>query len=99
MVTVAVDVFELTQGEVVAAVTLPVNWIDAPTQTALGPVMVGTALTVIVVVIEQPLLFVYVIVVDPAANAVTNPVLEIVAVDVLLEIQGVVVAAVPLPVN
>ena len=99
MVTVAVDVFELTQGEVVAAVTLPVNCIDAPTQTALGPVIVGTALTVIVVVIEQPLLFVYVIVVDPAANAVTNPVLEIVAVDVLLETQGVVVAAVPLPVN
>jgi hypothetical protein len=99
LVTVAVDVFELTQGEVVAAVTLPVNWMVDPTHTALGPVIVGTALTVIVVVIEQPLLFVYVIVVDPAANAVTNPVLEIVAVDVLLETQGVVVAAVPLPVN
>ena len=58
LVTVAVDVLELIHGAVVAAVTLPVNWIDAPTQTALGPVIVGTGLTVIVVVTGQPLLFV-----------------------------------------
>jgi hypothetical protein len=58
LVTVAVDVFELTHGVVVAAVTLPVNWIVDPTHTAFDPVIVGTAFTVIVVVIEQPLLFV-----------------------------------------
>ena len=57
-VTVAVDVLELIHGVVVAAVTLPVNCMDEPTQTTLGPVIVGTGLTVIVVVTEQPLLFV-----------------------------------------
>ena len=93
------DVFELLQGALDAAVALPVNWIVAPTQTALTPVIIGTAFTVIVVVTEQPLLFVYVIVVVPADKAVINPALEIVATEVLLDSQGLVLDAVPLPVN
>ena len=46
----------------------------------------------------QPLLFVYVIVAVPAATPVTTP-FNTVAIDVLLEDQGVVALAVPDPVN
>lgn len=35
----------------------------------------------------------------PAERPITSPVFETVATDVLLEVQGVVVAAVPFPVN
>jgi hypothetical protein len=49
---------EEVQGVVAAGVPEPVNVIVALTQTAVAPVMVGNAFTVIVVVTEQPLLFV-----------------------------------------
>jgi hypothetical protein len=42
---------------------------------------------------------VYVILIVPGATPVTNPVFEIVAMVALLEVQGVVVAAVALPVS
>jgi hypothetical protein len=97
--TVAMEVFEETQGVVVAAVAEPVNCVVAPTQTTFVPVIVGMALIVTVAVIEQLATLVYVIVVVPVAIAVTIPVLDIVATEVFEETQGFVVAAVPDPVN
>ncbi len=93
------EVLEETQGVVVAAVAEPVNWFVAPTQTTFVPVIVGTAFTVTVAVTEQLATFVYVIMVVPVDTAVTIPVLDIVATEVLEEAQGLVVAAVPDPVN
>jgi CTP-dependent riboflavin kinase len=49
----------------------------------------GFALTVTVVVVGQPALFVKVIVVVPGETAVTKPVFEIVATAVLLDAHGV----------
>lgn len=69
-----------------------------PTQTLLFPVIVGFVLTVMVCVIEHPKLLVYVIVVVPALIAVTNPIFETLATKVLLEVQELLVAAVPEPV-
>jgi hypothetical protein len=57
-VTEATAVLDETHGLVVAAVALPDNVILEPTQTVLFPVIVGLALTVIVAVTEQLLLFV-----------------------------------------
>ena len=56
--TVATAVLEEVQGVVAAGVPDPVRVIVALSQTAVGPVMVGLAFTVIVVVVEQPLLLV-----------------------------------------
>ena len=58
LVIVALAGVEETQGLLVAAVGLPVSVTVPPTQTALFPDTVGFALTVTVVVTEQPLLFV-----------------------------------------
>jgi hypothetical protein len=58
LVTVAMDALADTHGPEVAAVTLPVNCVVAPAQMVLFPVTAGFALTVIVTVTEQPLLFV-----------------------------------------
>ena len=69
-----------------------------PTQTLLFPVIVGFVLTVMVCVIEHPKLLVYVIVVVPGLIAVTNPIFETLATKVLLEVQELLVAAVPEPV-
>jgi hypothetical protein len=55
----------------------------------------GAALTVKVASEEQPLLLVKVIVVVPEDNGVTTPVLLTVAIAVLLEVHGLLVAAVP----
>jgi hypothetical protein len=63
------------------------------------PVIVGKGFTVMVEVREQPKLLVYVIVVFPAVTPVTRPVFETVAIEVLLETHGLVVAAVPFPLN
>jgi hypothetical protein len=54
---------------------------------------------VIIVSLEHPISFVYVIVVVPADIPVTSPLFETVATAVLLEDQGFVAAAVALPVN
>jgi len=50
-----------------------------PTQADKVPVMVGAVYTLNVAVVVQPLVFMYVRVVDPAATDVTTPVLDIVA--------------------
>ncbi len=55
--------------------------------------------TFTVIVSVQPKLFLYVIKDFPKALAFTNPVPEIVATEVLLEIHGLEVAAVPDPVS
>ena len=56
--TVATPVLEDVHGLAAAGVPDPVNVVVDTTQTVNVPVMVGSALTVIVVVLEQPLLFV-----------------------------------------
>jgi hypothetical protein len=63
------------------------------------PVIVGKGFTVMVEVREQPKLFLYVIVVVPAEIPVRRPVFEMVATEVLLDVHGLVVEAVPFPVN
>jgi hypothetical protein len=55
---VATAVFDDVHGLTAAGVPDPVNVIVDPSQTAVGPVMVGCALTVVVTVLEHPLLFV-----------------------------------------
>jgi hypothetical protein len=58
LLIVATPVLEDVHGLAAAGVPDPVNVVVDPTQTVKVPVMVGCALTVIVVVLEQPLLFV-----------------------------------------
>ena len=60
--------------------------------------MIGVV-TFTVIVSVQPKLFLYVIKDFPNAFALTKPVLAIVATEVLLEIHGLEVAAVPDPVS
>jgi hypothetical protein len=59
----------------------------------------GTELTVTVVVIEQPLEFVYVIKVEPAEIAVTTPVFETVATEAFELTHGLTDAGAPGPAN
>ena len=96
--TVAMLVAEDVQA-LVPGVPLPVNNVLPPTQADNVPVIVGLALTVKVAVDEQPALFKYVIVVVPAATAVTKPVVETVATFGVEDVHAFDVAAVPLPVN
>jgi hypothetical protein len=77
----------------------PVSVVVDPIQTAKVPVIVGCALTVIVAVLEHPLLLVYVIVVVPAATPVTTPALLTVATPVLEDVHGFTAAGVPDPVS
>jgi len=82
-----------------AGVPDPVSVIVAPSQTAVGPVIAGCALTVIVVILEHPLLLVYVMVVVPGLTPVTTPALFTVATPVLEDVHGLTAAGVPEPVN
>ena len=91
--------FDDVHGLTAAGVPDPVNVIVDPSQTAVGPVIVGSALTVIVTVLEQPLLLVYVITVVPAATPVTTPALVTVATPVFEDVHGLTAAGVPDPVN
>ena len=56
--TVATVVFDEVQGVVASGVPEPVRVMVLLSQTVAGPVMVGSALTVMVVVTEHPLLLV-----------------------------------------
>jgi hypothetical protein len=58
LVTVATPVLDDVHGFTAAAVPDPVSVVVEPTQTFNVPVIVGCALTVIVTVLEHPLLFV-----------------------------------------
>jgi len=98
-VTVATRVLEETQGEVAEGLPDPVRTAELLTQALRVPLILGKAVTVKEVVTAHPFEFVYVIFVDPAATAVTNPALLIVATFVLEEIQGFVAAADPDPVS
>ena len=97
LLTVAMPVFEETQGFVFAAVPVPVNCEVVFTQRDEFPLTftppVNNAETV------QPVLLEYVIVVVPFAKTETKPVLLTVAIDGLDDIQGLELAAVPVPVN
>jgi hypothetical protein len=88
-----------TQGFVAAAVPDPVKAVVAPTQTVKVPVIVGLAFTVTVAVTAQPVLFVYVIILVPAATPVTTPALFTVATAGVPDTQGFVAAGVPDPVS
>ena len=56
--TVATPVLDDVHGLAAAGVPDPINVIVAPSQTAVVPLITGSALTVIVVVLEHPLLLV-----------------------------------------
>ena len=58
LLTVAIPVFEDVHGLAAAAVPDPFSVVADPTQTVNVPAMVGWALTVIVAVLEHPLLLV-----------------------------------------
>jgi hypothetical protein len=58
LLTVATTVFDDVQGLAAAGVPEPVNVIVDPSQTAVGPVIVGSPFTVTVAVLVQPLLLV-----------------------------------------
>ena len=60
-----------------------------PTQADKVHVMVGAVYTLNVAVVVQPLVFMYVMVVDPAAADVTTPALDIVATERSDDAQGV----------
>jgi hypothetical protein len=96
---VATAIFELIHGFKAAAVLEPVNDVVAPTQAESVPVIVGEALIVILEVVKHPFEFVYEIVDVPAVTPVTTPLGDTVATAVLDEVQGLVIAAVPEPVN
>ena len=58
LLTVATPVFDDVHGLAAAGVPDPVNVIVDPSQTAVGPVIVGSALTVTVTALVHPLLLV-----------------------------------------
>ena len=97
--TVATPVLDDVHGLTAAGVPDPVKVMVALSQTVVGPVIVGCALTVTVTVLEHPLLFVYVIVVVPAPCPVTTPALFTVATPVFDDVHGLTAAGVPDPVN
>ena len=99
LVIVATPVLDEVHGLTGAGDPDPVNVIVDPSQTATGPVIVGCALTVIVTVLEHPLLFMNVITVVPGLIPVTTPAFVIVATPVLEEVPGLTAAAVPETVN
>ena len=75
-----------------AAAADPVNKVVEPIQIFKLPEIVGNAFTVMILVVWQLLLLVNVIVALPAATPVTTPVVETVAIAILEETQGLVVA-------
>jgi hypothetical protein len=58
LLTVATPVLDDVHGLTAAGVPDPVNVIVDPSQTVVGPVIVGSAFTVTVAVLVHPLLFV-----------------------------------------
>ena len=99
LLTVATPGFADTHGVDAAGVPDPVSCVFDPAHTVSVPVMVGNELTVIVAVLMHPLSIVYVITLVPAVTPVTRPELSMVATPGDAEIQGLVGAGVPEPVN
>lgn len=97
LLMVATVVLEEVQGVVTEGVPDPVKVKEAPTQTPVPPVILCRAFTWMLMVLRQPLLSVYVMVVLPADKPVTTPVLLMVATVVLEEVHGLTVAGVPEP--
>ena len=95
---------EASNHLIVLPAEVAANVVEAPKQKDDGvaePAVgaVGNPFTVTVVVIIHPLLSVYVITLVPALTPVTSPVALTVALAVVADIQGLVAAAVPDPVN
>ena len=74
-------------GFTAAGVPEPVKIVVPSSQIVNVPVMVGCALTVIVTVLEHPLLLVYVITAVPGFTPVTTPALFTVATPVLDDVH------------
>jgi hypothetical protein len=96
---VAIPVLDDAHGVVPCAVAEPVKVEVDPIQADKVPLIVGKAFTVNVAVFVQPSVFIYVIVVVPAATPVTTPAVLIVAIPVLEDAHGVVPCAVADPVK
>src|ERR1035437_9070007 len=99
LLTVATDGVADTHALDAAGVPEPVSCVVNPVQTFSVPVIVGSAFTVTVAVMVQPLLLVYVTTLVPAETPVTNPVLVTVATPGDADTHGLTAAAVPEPVN
>src|ERR1035437_7897558 len=99
LLTVATDGVADTHALDAAGVPEPVSCVVNPVQTFSVPVIVGSAFTVTVAVMVQPLLLVYVITLVPAETPVTNPVLLTVATDGVADTHALDAAGVPEPVN
>lgn len=96
---VATPVLDDNHGVTAAAVGDPVKVVVCPGHTDKVPEIVGRGFTVKVAVTRQLLVLVYVMVVVPAATAVTSPVLLIVATPELDDTHGLTAAAVADPVS
>jgi len=88
-----------TYGFTAAGTPEPIKVIEPPRHTSVGPLMVGTFVTVIVLVTVQPLLLVYVITVVPLETPVTTPALLTVATPGVPDTHGLTAAGTPEPVN
>ena len=96
---VAIEVFDEVQGFVKSGAAVPVNCEGTPRHMLKGPEIVGLGKTLRIVVIVQPFEFLYVIVTTPTAIPVTNPRLDIVAIEEFDEVQAFVKAGDADPVN
>jgi len=99
LVTVATAGVADTHGFTAAGTPEPVHVVLFPVVTLAAPTIVGSGFTVNVAVIEQPLLFVYVITLVPADTPVTTPALSTVATPGVADTQGLTAAGMPEPLN
>jgi hypothetical protein len=97
--TVATFVFEEDHGVVVNGFVVALKLTFDPTQIEDDPVITGNGFTITVTFLIQPLVFVYVIILVPNDEVVTNPPALTAATLVVAETHGFVVAAVALPVS
>ena len=97
--TVATPGVAEAHGVVPSGEADPVNVVVNPTQTLNVPVIVGNALTVIVAVCVQPILFVKVITLVPAEIPVTKPVLSTIAIPGVFDTHGEAAAGVSIEFN
>src|SRR5664280_296197 len=99
LLIVAILIVADIHGFDAAGVPEPVSCVVEPIHTFSVPVIVGSALTVTMAVLLQPLISVYVITLVPPDTPVTSPVLLTMATLVVADIQGLDAAGMPEPVS
>ena len=99
MLTVATVVFDDVHAVVEDGFVVALKLTFDPTQIDDDPLITGNGFTITVLVLTQPLLFVYDMIVEPSETADTNPPFVTVAIAVVDETQGLVVAAVGEPLS